>query len=220
MPERQDYRHYRKSTGRRKWHMEQKIPALALKIRNSSGGHIFYLTKDTRHYINNIVVFILDGVKSDEHVLIVENKRLTPLIQKRLQAVLTADELAKVYFFDSYKLYWHKGNFHPSTIVDYFQESFDVSVMSCQYFRTWGHIEWNTGDGLEEELLSYEEQIDDLITAQNLIAVCAYDAIRVEQHLQDKLALYHDYLMEDEEIVFLKGTRDSQRRLVNETAGK
>lgn len=200
--------------------MEQKIPALALKIRNSSGGHIFYLTKETKHYINNIVVFILDGLKSDEHVLIVENKRLTPLIQKRIQAVLTADELAKVYFFDSYKLYWHKGNFHPSTIVEYFQESFDVSVMSCQYFRTWGHIEWNTGDGLEEELLSYEEQVDDLITAQNLIAVCAYDAIRVEQHLQDKLALYHDYLMEDEKITCLEETSNWRRHLVDETTGK
>lgn len=200
--------------------MEQKIPALALKIRNSSGGHIFYLTRETKHYINNIVVFILDGLKSDEHVLIVENKRLTPLIQKRIQAVLTADELAKVYFFDSYKLYWHKGNFHPSTIVEYFQESFDVSVMSCQYFRTWGHIEWNTGDGLEEELLSYEEQVDDLITAQNLIAVCAYDAIRVEQHLQDKLALYHDYLMEDEKITCLEETSNWRRHLVDETTGK
>lgn len=200
--------------------MEQKIPALALKIRNSSGGHIFYLTKETKHYINNMVVFILDGLKSDEHVLIVENKRLTPLIQKRIQAVLTADELAKVYFFDSYKLYWHKGNFHPSTIVEYFQESFDVSVMSCQYFRTWGHIEWNTGDGLEEELLSYEEQVDDLITAQNLIAVCAYDAIRVEQHLQDKLALYHDYLMEDEKITCLEETSNWRRHLVDETTGK
>lgn len=200
--------------------MEQKIPALALKIRNSSGGHIFYLTKETKHYINNIVVFILDGLKSDEHVLIVENKRLTPLIQKRIQAVLTADELAKVYFFDSYKLYWHKGNFHPSTIVEYFQESFDVSVMSCQYFRTWGHIEWNTGDGLEEELLSYEEQVDDLITAQNLIAVCAYDAIRVEQHLQDKLVLYHDYLMEDEKMTCLGETSNWRRHLVDETTGK
>ncbi|WP_404335265.1 MEDS domain-containing protein [Planococcus rifietoensis] len=197
--------------------MEQQIPALTLKIRNSSGGHIFYLTKETKHYIDNIVLFILDGLQNNEHVLVVENTRLTPLVRKRLQAVLTAEELAQVHFFDSYKLYWHKGNFHPSTIVDYFRESFDVSGMPCQHFRTWGHIEWNTGDGLEEELLSYEEQVDDLITAQNLIAVCAYDAIRVEQHLQDKLALYHDYLMEDEEIVFLGGKRTSQRPLVNET---
>lgn len=199
--------------------MEHKIPALTLKVRNSSGGHILYLTKETKRYIDNIVVFILDGLQNKEHVLVVENNRLTPLVRKRLQAVLTAQQLAKVHFFDSYKLYWHKGNFHPSTIIEYFQESFDVSEMSCQHFRTWGHIEWNTRDGLEEELLSYEERANEMITAQNLIAVCAYDAIRVEQHLQDKLALYHDYLMEDEDIVFLEETRDSQRRLVNEATG-
>lgn len=199
--------------------MREKIPALTLKIRNSSGSHILYLTKETKYYIDNIVVYILDGLQNKEQVLVVENNRLTPLVRKRLQSVLTAEELAKVHFFDSYKLYWHKGNFHPSTIIEYFQESFDVSEMPCQHFRTWGHIEWNTRDGLEEELLSYEEQVDDLITAQNLIAVCAYDAIRVEQHLQDKLALYHDYLMEDEEIVFLEETRDSKRHLVNEATG-
>ena len=199
--------------------MEHKIPALTLKIRNSSGGHIFYLTKETKHYIDNIVLFILDGLQNNEHVLVVENNRLTPLVRKRLQAVLTAEELAQVHFFDSYKLYWHKGNFHPSTIVDYFQENFDVSGMPCQHFRTWGHIEWNTRDGLEDELLSYEKQVDQLIMANKLTAVCAYDAIRVEQHLQDKLALYHDYLMEDEEIVFLKEIRDSKQHLANEATG-
>ncbi|MEZ0481554.1 MEDS domain-containing protein [Planococcus sp. SSTMD024] len=183
--------------------MKQKIPALTLKVRNSSGGHIFYLTKETKHYVDNIVVFILDGLKSNEHVLIVENKRLTPLIQKRLQSVLTAEELDKVYFFDSYKLYWHKGNFHPSTIVEYFQENFDVSALPVRHFRTWGHIEWNTRDGLEEALLSYEERVDLLITEHNLIAVCAYDAMRVEQHLQDQLGLHHNYLMEDDSITSL-----------------
>lgn len=200
--------------------MEHKIPALTLKIRNSSGGHIFYLTKETKHYIDNIVVFILDGLENNEHVLVVENNRLTPLVRKRLQAVLTAEELAKVYFFDSYKLYWHKGNFLPSTIVEYFQESFDLSEMTCQHFRTWGHIEWNTRDGLEEQLLSYEKQVDQLITEHKLTAVCAYDATRVEQHLQDNLALYHDYLMKDEEIVFLEEMRDSKQYLVNEATGK
>lgn len=61
--------------------MNRKIPELTLEIRNNSGGHIFYLTKQTQLYFDNIIVFILDGLKNDENVLIVENKRLTPLIQ-------------------------------------------------------------------------------------------------------------------------------------------
>lgn len=183
--------------------MERKIPELISKIRGNSGGHIFYLTEQTQLYIDNVVVFILDGLKTEDHVLIVENKRLTPLIWKRIQPLLTEEQLTKVHFFDNFTLYWQKGDFLPSTIVDYFQEKFSDSAFVHHGFRTWGHIEWNTQKGLEEELVSYEQKVDRLITEYNLIAVCAYDASRVASHLKSQLGLYHNYLMRDDHITSL-----------------
>lgn len=183
--------------------MEKRIPELMSEIKRNSGGHIFYLTEQTQLYIDNAVVFILDGLKMNDYVIVVENKRLTPLIWKRLQLLLSKEELANVYFFDNFTLYWHKGDFLPSTIVEYLQEKFGVSTCGTQGFRTWGHIEWSTQDDLEEELLSYEQKVDRLITEYKLIAVCVYDAKRVESHLQNRLGLYHDYLMKDDQITSL-----------------
>ncbi|MGX7595876.1 MEDS domain-containing protein [Planococcus plakortidis] len=183
--------------------MEQKIPELMSKIKKDSGGHIVYLTEQTQLYIDNVVVFILDGLKTRDHVVIVENKRLTPLIWKRISPLMSEEELANVYFFDSFTLYWKKGDFLPNTIVEYLQEKFDISTFGEQGFRTWGHIEWSTQDDLEDELVLYEQKVDRLITDYKLIAVCAYDAKRVASHLQNQLGLYHDYLMKDNQIISL-----------------
>lgn len=187
--------------------MDRKIPELTLEIRNNSGAHIFYLTKQTQLYLDNIVVFILDGLKNDDNVLIVENKRLTPLIQQRIHSILTDQELAKVHFFDSFTFYWQKGSFLPSEIVNHFSEEGVASSLAHQRFRTWGHIEWGSQEDMEEELILYEENVDQLITASNLIAVCAYDADRLENSLQNRLQKYHDYLMRDDQIIVCQSMR-------------
>lgn len=183
--------------------MEKRIPELTSRIRKSDNGHIFYLTEKTSSYIENILVFIVDGVKNQEHVLIVENKRLTPMIQNRLQNELTKEELMRVHFFDNFEFYWQKGNFLPNTITEHFKEKYDSLLPKDQQFRTWGHIEWSSQDSLEEELLAYEKKVDLLITENKLIAVCAYDAPRVKADLQEQLGAYHHYLMKDNQIITL-----------------
>lgn len=183
--------------------MEKKIPELIAGNRVSRGVHVFYLTEQVKLYIENVLIFILDGIKQEDHVIIVDNKRLMPLIRKRLQKSATLEELEKVHFFDSYDLYWHKGDFFPSTIVDYFEETFEDTLAEDKRYRTWGHIEWGTEAGLVEELLTYEAKVDRLITEHNLIAVCAYDEVRVEKHLQEKLKKYHDFIMKDDQIIQL-----------------
>lgn len=107
--------------------------------------------------------------------MVVENTRLTPLIYDQLQKMVPENELATVHFFDSFHLYWQKGDFLPSTIIDYFQETFHLLPLEGQCYRTWGHIEWGTQQGLEKELLSYEKKINQLALEHQLIAVCAYD---------------------------------------------
>lgn len=181
--------------------MENKIPEVTSKIQTTQGAHIFYLTEQTAAYINNALVFILDGIRSKDHVLVVENKRLTPLIYERLREMVSENELATVHFFDNFHLYWQKGDFLPSTIIDYFQETVDYLPSEGQCYRTWGHIEWGTQQGLEKELLSYEKKIKQLVSEHHLIAVCAYDAFRVEQHLQEQLGVYHNYIMTDDHIM-------------------
>jgi len=75
----------------------------------------------------------------------------------------------------------------PSSIIEYFRETFETSLLEEGNFRTWGHIEWSTQDSLEEELLTYEMEVGRLISEHNLIAVCAYDAMRVNEDLREQL---------------------------------
>lgn len=183
--------------------MQKKIPAFITEMRQINGAHVFYLTKQKHLYIENVLIFILDGIQKKDQVLVVENKRLMPLILARLDSMVTKEELKGVHFFDSYDLYWHKGDFLPSTIVEYFKETAEPSLDEGKCYRTWGHIEWGTEAGLEEELLSYESKINQLISEHKLVAVCAYDATRVAEHLQEKLGRYHNVLMKDDSIISL-----------------
>lgn len=192
------------SIGKRTCSMKRKIPELTLEIRKNSGGHIFYVTQQIESYMENIVVFILDGLKNEDDVLIVENKRLTPLIKQRLESILTEKELARVHFFDSFTFYWKKGSFLPSAIVDHFREEGIAASLAGQRFRTWGHIEWSTQEDMEEEVIGYEEHVSQLIAASDLIAVCAYDADRIEGNLEKRLQKYHEYLMTDDQIVLCR----------------
>lgn len=181
--------------------MEKKIWEVASEIQVTQGAHVFYLTEQMDAYINNVLCFILDGLRNGDQVLIVENKRLTPPIYQRLKEVVPENELLTVHFFDNFQFYWQKGDFLPSTIIDHFQENVDAVLSEGQSYRTWGHIEWGTQQDLEEELLSYEKKVAHLVKEHQLIAVCAYDASRVKKELQEQLGLHHNYLMTDDRII-------------------
>lgn len=43
--------------------MKNKIPEVTSEIRITQGADIFYLTEQPEAYINNALVFILDGIK-------------------------------------------------------------------------------------------------------------------------------------------------------------
>ncbi|WP_416144571.1 hypothetical protein [Planococcus koreensis] len=64
--------------------MQKKIPAFITEMCQINGAHVFYLTKQKHLYIENVLIFILDGIQKKDQVLVVENKRLMPLILARL----------------------------------------------------------------------------------------------------------------------------------------
>ncbi len=180
--------------------MEQKIPALTSSIRQTEGAHIFYLTEEKEAYINNILVFILDGIQSGDYIFIVENPRLTPIISQRLKPLATEEELKSVRFANNFEFYWSEGNFLPVSIIQYFKNTLQTATSKGQLFRTWGHVEWGSGQDMEQEILVYDKSASQFITDNKFIAVCAYDSPRVSEELQMQLRERHSYLMEDDRI--------------------
>ncbi|MFC3210121.1 MEDS domain-containing protein [Planomicrobium okeanokoites] len=180
--------------------MEKKIPELTSALREKDGVHIFYLSEEEEAYIKNILVFILDGIKNGDYIFIVENPRLTPAIYQRLEQLVTKDELKSVQFTNNFEFYWSEGNFLPVSIIEYFKAKLNEATSEEKFFRTWGHIEWGSGDDIEDEILLYDKSATQFISENKFIAVCAYDLTRVSAGLQEKLRTRHSYLMEDDRI--------------------
>lgn len=180
--------------------MEKRFPELTSSMRQSDGAHIFYLSEEKEAYINNILVFILDGIQNGDYIFIVENPRLTPLIYQRLEKLVTEEELKTVRFANNFEFYWSEGNFLPVSIIQHFKKTLKAAANGGQFFRTWGHIEWGSGEDLEEEILNYDKSANQFISENKFIAVCAYDLSRVSERLQEQLRARHSYLMGDNEI--------------------
>lgn len=177
--------------------MEKKIPELTSTVRQTDGAHIFYLSEEKEAYIKNALVFILDGIRNGDYVLMIENPRLMPLIYQQLEQLVTEEELKSVKFANNFEFYWREGNFLPVSIIHYFENTLNAATSSGQSFRTWGHVEWGSGQDFEEEILTYDKSASQFITENKFIAVCAYDLPRVSERLKEQLSAQHSYLMED-----------------------
>lgn len=180
--------------------MDTKLPKLTSKLRQTEGSHILYLSEEKESYINNALVFILDGIRNGDHVFMIENPRLTPLIIRRLTQLVTEEELELVKFANNFEFYWSEGNFLPISIIQHFKKTLNAATQEGKFFRTWGHIEWGSQEDFDNEILAYDKQANRFISEHKFIAVCAYDVSRVSESLQEQLRARHSYLMIDNQI--------------------
>ncbi|MFD1032405.1 MEDS domain-containing protein [Metaplanococcus flavidus] len=180
--------------------LEIKIPEFTAKLRHNDGAHIFYLSEEKEAYIKNALVFILDGIRNEDYVLMIENPRLTPLICQQLEQLVTEEELKTVRFANNFEFYWRQGDFLPESIIQYFKNTLKAASLEGRSFRTWGHIEWGNQGDFEEKILTYDNNANKFVTENKFIAVCAYDSPRVSEQLQTQLRARHNYLMEDDRI--------------------
>jgi hypothetical protein len=72
-------------------------------------------------YIENAIEFIEQGIRGGDQVLFVENTRIYPMIQRKLEERLTAEEMEKFHYVNNFDFYWTHGNFHPQTIQSLFE---------------------------------------------------------------------------------------------------
>lgn len=183
--------------------MTEKSIELAKQIGVARGAHIFYNSNKLEAYVENAVSFIVYGIKHGDHVLLLENPRVYPMILKELKKSLSEKEMAGVHFINNFDFYWRNGNFHPPTILSHFKEAADSFANEDVSFRTWGHIEWGNQQDIVNEIDLYEQNVGMVIEEKNAISVCAYDASRVSEDLKERLIRCHNYLMTDDSITCL-----------------
>lgn len=172
-------------------------------VQLSNGGHIFYCFNDIESYIENEALFICSSVEQGNHILVLENDRIFPKVYKKLQFYLNEAQLEMVHCINNFDFYCFQGNFHPSTMVDYFVKNIKVYMDNNVPLSTWGHVEWGYEDDAEDYIGEYEKGINKLIVEQGLISVSAYDECRVTAELKSTLMEYHGIFMTDEKITVL-----------------
>ncbi|WEG12213.1 hypothetical protein PU629_19155 [Pullulanibacillus sp. KACC 23026] len=84
-----------------------------------NGGHILYVFNDDSAYLDNLMTFIMDGIKLGHKVLLLEEMDLYQEIIERLHTVFSRKELENVYFEENGSFYRLNGNFEGGSVAKY-----------------------------------------------------------------------------------------------------
>ncbi|OES46579.1 MEDS domain-containing protein [Domibacillus iocasae] len=176
--------------------MGKNIIDVTKKLVEAS-GHIAYCFHDLDTYVTNAAAYITAGVEKGEHVLVVENNKIIPMIHKKLCPVLTDEQRPLVLMEDNFTFYFLHKTFNPVRIYDHFAKSTAPYLKDGNNsVRTWGHIEWATAQNVEA-VGQYEKELNRQFPNHSITAVCAYDERQVTHKLKSVLAETHEYIMSD-----------------------
>ncbi|HSP21146.1 MAG TPA: MEDS domain-containing protein [Planococcus sp. (in: firmicutes)] len=180
--------------------MNENAKEMSEGLLRKKTAHIFYCSDELAKYVENAISYIVFGIKQGDHVLLVENTRIYPMILKELEDRLTAEEMEQLLYADNFDFYWRNNNFHPRTIMNHFTEVAGPLLESGKAVRTWGHIEWGVQEDIEREIVEYEKALDTVVHEQDAVSVCAYDASKVTDSLKTRLMAVHGLYMTDEKV--------------------
>lgn len=171
------------------------------ELKKDNGGHICYIYEEHTMYIETAVSFIVEGIKHDEHVILIDNERNLIQISEQLDSVLSKIQREQFHTINNFDFYWENEDFHPHTILNYFTKKVDSSVPNGKSVRTWGHVEWGDSEILNEKLEEYEKIADCLVHEQGMISVCAYDANKIPVTWKSLLIKSHGVTLTDTEVI-------------------
>ena len=164
--------------------------------------HVLYAFSGMENYIKKVLDFIDDGIVSGDHVLIIDNERISPIILKELKAKYSPEQVEFVIFVNSLHFYWSSGSYHPPAINEYFTEMVQPYLEKDLPFRCWAHVEW---ESVKEPLFlikDFEKIADKAVDEYSFPLICAYEKKKMPDHLTTMLMETHPYvLLEDNFIV-------------------
>ncbi|MFT9597155.1 MEDS domain-containing protein [Mesobacillus sp.] len=179
--------------------MHKKIQSLISSVKES-GAHIFYSFENEEKYVDNLIVYVTAAIGLGNHVMIIENDRIMPELQKRIKAEFNEKQQEMIHTINNYEFYCYRGNFNKVTILSYLENMLAPFLENNIPIQTWAHVEWRDQEEIVQNLGDYEKEADAMLQTTNLITVCSYDANRVSESLKDVLMDSHDYYMTDDNI--------------------
>ncbi|UTI42898.1 ATP-binding protein [Niallia sp. RD1] len=173
------------------------------------GAHIMYITSNEEKYITNAASFIKTGLLLEQIVVLVDQKKIWPLIIKKLEEHgLFNEQIDRIHFIDSEEVYYRNGELYLGSIL----EATNGSINSDYFFnkditiRYWGKIPvLLKQEEIMDKLLQYEDEVDKYIRTYQNYTVCAYNGTELSASNYIDLAKHHPYVMTDTEFTLSNG---------------
>ncbi|MFJ7994570.1 MEDS domain-containing protein [Peribacillus frigoritolerans] len=184
---------------------ERRIDILKSKMNqlfeDQKNVHVLYSYNEMENYIKQVLSYIQDGIMAGDYIILVENDRIYPIIQKELSTRLTKDQMELLHFVNNFDFYCSSGSYHPPAIEEYFNKTVQPYVENKISFRSWAHVEWAT---LEEPLHiieEFERTVDKAVNLLSFPLICAYKGERMPDYLKTILLETHPYVLKDDDII-------------------
>ncbi|WP_264738897.1 MEDS domain-containing protein [Cytobacillus firmus] len=163
--------------------------------------HVLYSYNGMEQYIEQVVSFIQHGVLAGDYIILIENDRIYPLIQKELWRRLNEDQLEFLHHVNNYDLYYSSGSYHPPAITEYFNKMVQPYVDNKISFRSWAHVEWTSMKDPLHLIEDFEKIVDEAVNTLLFPLICAYEGDRMPDYLTTILMETHPYVLFEDDII-------------------
>ncbi|UTE77041.1 MULTISPECIES: MEDS domain-containing protein [unclassified Rossellomorea] len=178
--------------------MREKISEL---LEANECSHVLYAYQDREKYLKNTFTYILEGIESGEHVLLIENERNMNVFSKELKNRLTSDQLKKVHAVSNFDFYQSSGSYHPPAIYEQLMKTITPFIEKGINVRSWTNVEWGALEDPCSIVDWFENETDRVVHELKLTVVCAYDSEKMPEQLAESLKKNHGHLMTDHDIL-------------------
>ena len=178
--------------------LENKINQL---FEDQKSVHVLYSYNEMESYIKQVVNYIREGIFAGDYVILIENDRIYPLIEKELDILLSKDQMKLVHRINNFDFYYSSGSYHPPAIQDYFNKTVQPYVENKISFRSWAHVEWTTMKDPLHLIEDFEKVVDEAVNQLSFPLICAYKGERMPEYLKTILMETHPYVLVEDDLI-------------------
>lgn len=173
-------------------------------LADQKNVHILYSYDGMRNYIEQAVRYIEEGVLSGDYVILIENDRIYRILHSELNKRLTEVQMELVHWVNNFDFYYSSGSYHPPAITEYFEETVQPYVENEISFRSWAHVEWASMKEPLNIIEDFERIVDEAVNQLSFPLICAYEGLKMPDHLRRILMETHPYVLLEDELVLSK----------------
>ncbi|WHX41072.1 MEDS domain-containing protein [Mesobacillus sp. AQ2] len=174
---------------------------MAQMLGDQKNVHILYSYDGMRNYIEQAIRYIEEGVLSGDYVILIENDRIYKILHAELNKRLTSVQMELVHWVNNFDFYYSSGSYHPPAITEYFQKTVQPYVENEISFRSWAHVEWASIKEPLNIIEDFERIVDDAVNELFFPLICAYQGVKMPEHLRKILMETHPYVLLEDELV-------------------